>query len=126
MTKWLQLSHSLRLQALEISMYDYSLYICSISTPFKKIEGFARGFLVRFSERVSAYEVNTTEQPDQSQMRIRKIVFPGTLRSLLEGIAECCEQRKGLPIFTKGMRFHAVPYGPRPCARVPSASKKRR
>jgi hypothetical protein len=43
-----------------------------VSTPFKR--RLRKRFFRALLERVAAYEVNTTEQPEQSQTRIRKIV----------------------------------------------------
>jgi hypothetical protein len=42
-----------------------------VSTPFKR--RLRKRFFAALLERVAAYEVNTTEQPEQSQMRVRKI-----------------------------------------------------
>ena len=46
-----------------------------VSTPFKR--RLRKAFFGALLERITAYEVNTTEQPEQSQMRIREIIFPG-------------------------------------------------
>jgi hypothetical protein len=63
-------------QALEIlERNDYFNPHLLVSTPFKR--RLRKRFFGALLERVSAYEVNTTEQPNQSQMRIRKIIFPG-------------------------------------------------
>ena len=43
-----------------------------VGTPFKR--RLRKRFFRALLERVAAYEVNTTEQPEQSQTRIRKIV----------------------------------------------------
>jgi hypothetical protein len=43
-----------------------------VSTPFKR--RLRKAFFGALLERVAAYEVNTTQQPEQSQTRIRKIV----------------------------------------------------
>ncbi|MGZ4883266.1 MAG: HPr kinase/phosphorylase [Halobacteriota archaeon] len=60
-------------QALEIlERNDYFNPHLLVSTPFKR--RLRKRFFRALLERVAAYEVNTTEQPEQSQTRIRKIV----------------------------------------------------
>jgi len=46
-----------------------------VSSPFKR--RLRKRFFAALLERVATYEVNTTGQPEQSQTRIREIIFPG-------------------------------------------------
>ena len=58
-------------QALEIlERNDYFNPHLLVSTPFKR--RLRKRFFRALLERVAAYEVDTTEQPEQSQTRIRK------------------------------------------------------
>jgi adenylate kinase family enzyme len=60
-------------QALAIlERYDYFNPHLLVSTPFKR--RLRKAFFKALLERVTAYEVNTTEEPEQSQRRIRNIV----------------------------------------------------
>ncbi len=63
-------------QALAIlERHDYFNPHLLVSTPFKR--KLRKAFFAALLERVRAYEVNTTGQPEQSQTRIRDIIFPG-------------------------------------------------
>jgi hypothetical protein len=60
-------------QALAIlERYDYFNPHLLVNTPFKR--RLRKAFFRALLERVTAYEVNTTEEPEQSQRRIRNIV----------------------------------------------------
>jgi len=48
-----------------------------VDSPFKR--KLRKAFFASLLERVEVYEVNTTEQPEESQERIRKIIFPARL-----------------------------------------------
>jgi hypothetical protein len=58
-----------------LERHDYFNPHLLVSTPFKR--RLRKAFFGALLERITAYEVNTTEQPEQSQMRIREIIFPG-------------------------------------------------